>query len=244
MFPLSTPPLRGLLTFLLLTTLISDVSATGCNYTTYFNVDFSNGDLANQPISSVLSTIDECAILCCLTLGCGSFTLNAGPPSQRSCYLKSALGWSEEKLNGVDSGCIGGTSCTGPPPPGLVWPWFNLSLPTSERIDALINAMTLNETIDWLNDNAPAINRLNLPSVEWEAEALHGVSWSGAATVFPENIAWGATFDTALIAAVADVIATEARAKSVANAGPEGTGCYLSFMTPNNNLFLDPRWGR
>ena len=221
----------------------SQSHASACNYTTYVGYDFNNGDLPNQPVSTVLSNIDECAALCCITSGCGAFTLNAGLPFQRACYLKAAVGWTLAKYAGSVSGCIGGTACVGPSP-GLVFPWFNLTLPTSQRIDALISAMTLNETIDWLNDNAPAIARLNLPSVEWEAEALHGVAWSGAATVFPENIAWGATFNVPLIAAVADVIATEARAKSVAGAGLSGAGSYFSFMTPNNNLFLDPRWGR
>jgi hypothetical protein len=35
--------------------------------------------------------------------------------------------------------------------------------------------MTIPEVISWLNDAAPAINRLGLPSFSWEAEALHEV---------------------------------------------------------------------
>ena len=104
--------------------------------------------------------------------------------------------------------------------------------------------MTLQEKISWLNDDSPAIPRLGLPAYSWEAEALHGVSWNGVATVFPENIAWGASFDVPLVAQVADVIATEARAKWHDGLGPDGGShefASLSFMTPNNNLFVDPR---
>jgi beta-glucosidase len=122
-----------------------------------------------------------------------------------------------------------------------------MTLPRAARLAALVDAMTLNESIAWLNDGVPAIPRLGLPSYSWESEALHGVSWNGAATVFPENIAWAATFDVPLISRVADVIATEVRAKFVTGLGDDGSSAEfsgLSFMTPNNNLFIDPRWGR
>ena len=62
---------------------------------------------------------------------------------------------------------------------------------------------------------------------------------AGAATVFPQPIGWGATFNPALIRAVGIAVSDEARATN--NAG----GAYgLSVWAPNANLFRDPRWGR
>ena len=80
----------------------------------------------------------------------------------------------------------------------------------------------------------------------WWNEALHGVARSAKATVFPQAIAMGATFDPELIKKTADVISTEARAifnifrrKDMRT---EYTG--LTFWSPNINIFRDPRWGR
>lgn len=59
-----------------------------------------------------------------------------------------------------------------------------------------------------------------------------------SATSFPAPILLGATFNDSLIASIADVISTEARAFNNFNyAG-------LTFFTPNINPFRDPRWGR
>jgi beta-glucosidase len=230
----------------LLLAALAAASAAPCDYTPSPNVDFNNGDLPNQPASKALSAPAECAALCCATAGCGAFSLNAGAPGGRWCYLKDGVSSSPAPTAGVDSGCLAGAECAAPPP-GVVMPWFNVSLPRAARVAALIAAMSLPEAISWLNDDSPALPRLGIPAFSWEAEALHGVSWNGVATVFPENIAWGATFDAPLVAAVADAIATEARAKFVASLGADGSVrefASLSFMTPNNNLFVDPRWGR
>ena len=107
--------------------------------------------------------------------------------------------------------------------------------------------MSVAEAILWLNDGVPAIPRLGLPAYSWEAEALHGVSWNGVATVFPGNIAWAASFDVPLVAEVARTISLEMRAKYMvgrASDGSSGEFAGLSFMTPNNNMFVDPTWGR
>ncbi len=98
-----------------------------------------------------------------------------------------------------------------------------------------------------MNDGVPSLWRMGLPGFSWEGEALHGVSWDGVATIFPQNIAWGATFDPDLAHAIGDVIALEARAKYVIQRDARGGSAEfssLSFMTPNNNLFPDPLWGR
>lgn len=78
-------------------------------------------------------------------------------------------------------------------------------------------------------------------------QALHGVAWNGVSTLFPENIAWGASFDAQLVADIGTAIAVEARAKWLAGLSPDGSSAEfagLGFMTPNNNLFINPTWGR
>jgi beta-glucosidase len=94
--------------------------------------------------------------------------------------------------------------------------------------------------------NSPAIERLDIKEYNWWNECLHGVARAGKATVFPQAIGLAATFDTALVFQVADVISTEARAKHQAALKKDNTGQYsgLTFWTPNINIFRDPRWGR
>ena len=241
-------------TALLLLSLLFSSCSAACPYQSYPDTDFNNGDLPNQPVSKSASTPAECAALCCSTPGCAVFSLNAGSPGSRWCYLKGASGWSSIPSSGCDSGCLssgpGAGSCPPlPPPPGppAYFPWYNLSIPAATRLELLLANMTTTEAIKWMNDAVPAIPRLGLPSFSWEGEALHGVSWAGVSTVFPSNIAWGATFNPQLVFAIGDVIATEARAKYMLQRASDGASAEftsLSFMTPNNNLFLDSLWGR
>jgi beta-glucosidase len=115
----------------------------------------------------------------------------------------------------------------------------------AQTIDPAIAGMTLDEKVAQLKSAAPAIPRLDLPAYDYWNEGLHGLARNGVATVFPQAIALGATWDTALVERVGDVISTEARAKS--NALPKGDrGRYqgLTIWSPNINIFRDPRWGR
>ena len=106
--------------------------------------------------------------------------------------------------------------------------------------------MTLSENASQLRYNAPAISRLGIPAYNWWNEALHGVARAGQATVFPQAIGLGATFDEQLIHDVADVIAEEGRAKYNAYVSQNDRDIYkgLTFWAPNVNIFRDPRWGR
>lgn len=88
----------------------------------------------------------------------------------------------------------------------------NTSLSMEERVADLINRLTLEEKASQMKHNSPAIERLGIPEYNWWNEALHGVGRSGVATVFPQAIGMGATFDEELIQQVADVISDEARA--------------------------------
>ena len=113
------------------------------------------------------------------------------------------------------------------------------------RIDALIAKMTVAERVAQLQDRAPAIRRLGLSAYNWWNEGLHGLARNGYATVFPQAIGLAATWDPALMHAVGDTVATEARAKFYEHGG-ENSPRYggLTIWSPNINIFRDPRWGR
>ena len=110
----------------------------------------------------------------------------------------------------------------------------------------LVGKMTLEERASQLKYNAPAIDRLGIPAYNWWNEALHGVARAGTATVFPQAIGLAAIFDTDFHRGVAEVIATEGRAKYNARSSMEDRDIYkgLTFWSPNINIFRDPRWGR
>jgi beta-glucosidase len=115
-----------------------------------------------------------------------------------------------------------------------------------ERAADLVSRMTLEEKIAQLQNDTPAIPRLNIPAYEWWNEALHGVARAGAATVFPQAIGLASTFDARLMHEVATAISDEARAKhhEFARRGQRGRYQGLTFWSPNINIFRDPRWGR
>jgi beta-glucosidase len=115
-----------------------------------------------------------------------------------------------------------------------------------ERAADLVSRMTLEEKVAQLQNDAPAIPRLDVPAYEWWNEALHGVARAGAATVFPQAIGLAATFDVPLMTQVATVISDEGRAKhhEFASRGLRKRYQGLTFWSPNINIFRDPRWGR
>jgi beta-glucosidase len=115
-----------------------------------------------------------------------------------------------------------------------------------ERAADLVSRMTLEEKVAQLQNDAPAIARLDVPAYEWWNEALHGVARAGAATVFPQAIGMASTFDPSLMTRVATVISDEARAKhhDYAARGQRKRYQGLTFWSPNINIFRDPRWGR
>jgi beta-glucosidase len=125
-------------------------------------------------------------------------------------------------------------------------PYLNPDLPAERRAADLVSRMTLEEKVLQMQNTAPAIQRLNVPAYDWWNEALHGVARAGQATVFPQAIGLAATWDTALMGRIADVISTEARAKYHEAIRNNEHGRYqgLTFWSPNINIFRDPRWGR
>ena len=116
----------------------------------------------------------------------------------------------------------------------------------AEKAKALVAQMTLEEKASQLRYDAPAIERLGVPCYNWWNEALHGVARAGTATSFPQAIGLAAMFDEALLERLADVAATEGRAKynALSQEGDRDIYKGLTFWSPNINIFRDPRWGR
>jgi beta-glucosidase len=122
-------------------------------------------------------------------------------------------------------------------------PYLDPSLPIDQRVDDLVGRMTLQEKTSQVVHRAAAIPRLGVPAYNWWNEALHGVLVKNA-TVFPEPIALGATFDSPLVHEMAEAVSFEARARYNQNVAAHRDGLGLDFWAPNINIFRDPRWGR
>lgn len=115
-----------------------------------------------------------------------------------------------------------------------------------EKATELVSKMTLEEKLSQMNHDAPAIERLGIPSYNWWSECLHGVARNGTATVFPQSIAMAASFNKERMREVATAISDEIRAKYNENKKQGFTEIFQGITTcsPNINIFRDPRWGR
>lgn len=114
------------------------------------------------------------------------------------------------------------------------------------RAKDLVDRMTVEECAGQMLYEALSIDRLGIKAYNWWNEALHGAARSGMSTVFPQAIGLAATFDPEVTRAVAEVAATEGRAKynTFQKYGDYGIYKGLTFWSPNVNIFRDPRWGR
>lgn len=135
-------------------------------------------------------------------------------------------------------------------PPAADWPPFrDPAMPLSKRIDDLVERLTLDERFAMLHQYVPAMPRLGIAPFRTGSEALHGVSWLGVATVFPQAVGLGASWDVALVRQVADAVSTELRAfhhhrPPVISTAAERGANSLQAWAPVLNLLRDPRWGR
>ncbi len=122
----------------------------------------------------------------------------------------------------------------------------DIEIRMEKKAKEIISRLSVDEKISQMMNDAPGIERLGIKPYNWWSEALHGVARNGRATVFPEPIGLGATFDADLVRRMADAIATEGRAKfNVAQSiGNYGIYAGLTYWSPNVNIFRDPRWGR
>jgi len=132
------------------------------------------------------------------------------------------------------------------PAPAQQAPYLDTKLSAADRAHDLVGRMTLDEKVAQLEDWATAIPRLGIPDYQTWNEALHGVARAGYATVFPQAIGMGATWDPTIVQAMGNVISTEARAKynEAQRTGNHRIFYGLTFWSPNINIFRDPRWGR
>ncbi|MGW6907614.1 glycoside hydrolase family 3 C-terminal domain-containing protein [Streptomyces sp. NPDC054940] len=122
-----------------------------------------------------------------------------------------------------------------PPTP----PFRDQRLPFAKRIDDLLSRLTLDEKIGFLHQFAPAVERLGVAEFRTGQEALHGVAWMGPATVFPQAVGLGATWNTDLVRRVGEAVSKETRAM---RARDDRVG--LNVWSPTVNLLRHPLWGR
>ncbi|MGP4085065.1 glycoside hydrolase family 3 C-terminal domain-containing protein [Streptomyces sp. KR55] len=122
-----------------------------------------------------------------------------------------------------------------PPTP----PFRDPHLPFAKRIDDLLSRLTLDEKVSFLHQFAPAVERLGIAAFRTGQEALHGVAWMGPATVFPQAVGLGATWNPDLVRRVGDAVSREVRAM---RAQDERVG--LNVWSPTVNLLRHPLWGR
>mgnify|MGYP000640519620 FL=1 len=78
-------------------------------------------------------------------------------------------------------------------------PYQNKSLSPTERAADLVSRLTLEEKITLMQNNSSAVKRLGIKPYEWWNEALHGVARNGLATVYPQAIGMGASFNDTLL---------------------------------------------
>ncbi|MCL7426640.1 glycoside hydrolase family 3 C-terminal domain-containing protein [Streptomyces sp. YS415] len=126
---------------------------------------------------------------------------------------------------------------TADPPPTP--PFRDPGLPVAKRVDDLLARLTLEEKIGFLHQFAPAVERLGVAAFRTGQEALHGVAWMGPATVFPQAVGLGATWNPELVRRVGAAVSREARAM---RARDERVG--LNVWSPTVNLLRHPLWGR
>jgi len=114
------------------------------------------------------------------------------------------------------------------------------------KAKAIIAQMTVEEKISQLMNATPGIDRLGIKPYDYWNEGLHGVGRTGRATVFPQPIGLGASFDTELVQTIGDAVSSEGRAKFFKAQSQNNYSRYagLTFWSPNVNIFRDPRWGR
>ncbi|MET9225718.1 glycoside hydrolase family 3 C-terminal domain-containing protein [Lentzea sp. NPDC003310] len=130
------------------------------------------------------------------------------------------------------------------PVPGPL-PFRDRALSRRERVDDLLHRLTPEERIAMLHQYSPAVPRLGLGAFRTGTEALHGVAWLGTATVFPQAVGLGATWDPELVRRVAEATSVELRAFHHHRTPASGTGPHsLQAWAPVLNLLRDPRWGR
>jgi beta-glucosidase len=118
-------------------------------------------------------------------------------------------------------------------------PFRDPAIPVGRRVDDLLGRLTPDERIAMLHQFAPAVPRLGVAAFRTGQEALHGVAWMGPATVFPQAVGLGATWNPDLVRRIGEAVSREARAM---RAKDDRVG--LNVWAPTVNLLRNPLWGR
>ena len=116
-----------------------------------------------------------------------------------------------------------------------------------QRAANIVSLLTLDEKINQMMNDAPAIERLGIPAYNWWNECLHGVARSPyRVTSFPQAIGMAATWNADALFRMAQYASDEGRAiyNDASSKGRTGIYLGLTFWSPNVNIFRDPRWGR
>ena len=128
------------------------------------------------------------------------------------------------------------------------FPMWNPSLPIEQRVNDVVNRLTLEEKVKQMLNSTPAVPRLGIPAYDWWNEVLHGVARTPfKVTSYPQAIGMAATWDTSSLYQMADYSALEGRAiynKAIELGRTRERYLGLTYWTPNINIFRDPRWGR
>lgn len=120
------------------------------------------------------------------------------------------------------------------------YPFQDPALPLETRLEDLLTRLTPDEKLSFFHQWIPAIPRLGVGPFRTGTEALHGISWLGAATVFPQATGLGCTWDAELLKEIGAAIADEARGYNKKDPVKNG----LSLWAPVVDLERDPRAGR
>lgn len=112
--------------------------------------------------------------------------------------------------------------------------YMNPELPVEERVENLLQQMSPEEKMELIREGwgIPGIPRLGIPSI-MKVEAVHGFSYGSGATIFPQAIAMGATWNKTLTEEVAAVIGDETVSAHAQQA-----------WSPVLDVAQDARWGR
>lgn len=127
-------------------------------------------------------------------------------------------------------------------------PLWNNELPVEERLNYLLEELTLEEKLRCLTTGCPEIARLGIKATYMGGEAAHGIEARHdqafnagepePTTSFTQPIGMSSSFDKKLIKECGRVVGEEARALYKRNGGG------LCRWAPTIDMERDPRWGR
>lgn len=113
-------------------------------------------------------------------------------------------------------------------------PYMDPNLAVEERVESLLAVMTPEDKMELIREGwgIPGIPHLYVPPIT-KVEAIHGFSYGSGATIFPQALGMGATWNKELTEAVAMCIGDETLAAGI-----------MQAWSPVLDVAQDARWGR